>query len=436
MLPTLYRALLFIFALPHLSDLAVIKTDILIIGAGPAGATTALFLAQKNIPCVIADKAKFPRDKICGDALSGKTVEVLRKLNPDFLKEIATDENFLPSWGVTFFSPNGNSLRVPFKKKDINSSFMGSGGAPGFISKRIDFDNWLVNKLKPEKQIELYEECEIRNYRHGNDCIIAESKDGKTFRTKLLIACDGAYSSFTKDVAGIKTEPEHNCFGLRAHYKNVSGLDSENFIELHFLKEFLPGYFWIFPLPNGYANVGVGMRADKASSNKINLKKSFEEILVKNEVIADRFSKAEKICEVKLFGLPLGSKKRKLSGAHFMLCGDAAQLIDPFTGEGIGNAMFSGMFAAQQAEKCMAEKNFSAKFMCQYDEHLYKRLWSELLLSYRMQQLVNFPSLFNFVVQKANSNKMLGETISCMFEDLDMRARLKNPLFYLKLLFS
>ena len=119
-----------------------------------------------------------------------------------------------------------------------------------------------------------------------------------------------------------------------------------------------------------------------------------------------------------------------------MLCGDAAMLIDPFTGEGIGNAMFSGLYAANQIEKCLQQNNFSASFMRQYDEALYKRLWSELLLSYRMQQLVNFPSLFNFVVRKANSNKLLSETISCMFEDLDMRARLKNPMFYFKLLFS
>ncbi|HLP49299.1 MAG TPA: geranylgeranyl reductase family protein [Chitinophagales bacterium] len=407
-----------------------IQTDVLIIGAGPAGASAALFLAKKGIASVIVDKESFPRDKICGDALSGKAVEVLNKLDKTLVPEIAAHDKFLGSYGVTFVAPNGQSLRVPFQTKKEKTT------APGFISKRIDFDNWLVEKVKASKHIQLYVGTEIRHYRREAGSILADANNGTTYSAKIVIACDGAYSTFTKDIAGIKTEPEHNCFGLRAYYKNVNGLDQENFIELHFLKEFLPGYFWIFPLPNGGANIGVGMRADKMHDKKVNLKKSFESILANNPVMKERFDGAERVGDIKLFGLPLGSKKRTLSGDNFLLCGDAAMLIDPFTGEGIGNAMFSGLYAANQVERSLQQNNFSAASMQQYDKELYGRLWSELLLSYRMQQLVNFPALFNFVVRKANSNKVLSETISCMFEDLDMRARLKNPMFYLRLLFA
>lgn len=409
---------------------SVIETDVLIVGAGPAGCTAAMFLAKKKIASVLVDKEKFPRDKICGDALSGKAVEVLNKLDSGLVTELQHHSEFLGSYGVTFVAPNGKTLRVPFQTKKEKQT------APGFTSKRLNFDQWLLNKTQQYNEIDLHIETEIRYYSRAENSIIAQAKNGQTFKAKLVVACDGAYSSFTKDVAGIATEPGHNCFGLRAYYKNVGGLDADNFIELHFLNEFLPGYFWVFPLPNGYANVGVGMRADKMTANKINLKKTFENILATNPVIKKRFSNAEKAGDIKLFGLPLGSKKRELSGANFMLCGDAAMLIDPFTGEGIGNAMFSGLYAANQAERCLQQNDFTAACMKQYDKELYKRLWGELLLSYRMQQLVNFPWLFNFVVNKANKNTVLRETISCMFEDLDMRARLKSPLFYLKLLFS
>ncbi|MCW5908577.1 MAG: geranylgeranyl reductase family protein [Chitinophagales bacterium] len=409
----------------------MINTNILIIGAGPAGTSAALFLAQHGVSSTIVDKAVFPRDKICGDALSGKVVEVLNKLNVDYVEELTSHKQFLGSWGVTFVAPNGQSLRIPFKssKTEIKK-------APGFIAKRIDFDNWLFEKAKANPLIETLEGCEIRKFERITDGITAYSTNGTQITAKLIIACDGAYSTFAKDIAGLQTEPAHNCFGLRAYYKNVSGLDAQNFIELHFIKDILPGYFWIFPLPDGYANVGIGMRADKMSAQKINLKKSFERLVSEHPSIRQRFENARLQGDVKLFGLPLGSKKRKISGNNYLLCGDAAQLIDPFTGEGIGNAMMSGMYAAHQAVLCLAQSNFSENFNQQYNTALYNRLWSELLLSYRMQQLVNYPSLFNFVVHKANANALLRETISCMFEDLDMRARLKNPLFYLKLLFS
>ncbi|MBS1622606.1 MAG: NAD(P)/FAD-dependent oxidoreductase [Bacteroidetes bacterium] len=406
-------------------------TDILILGAGPGGATTALFLAKLGIPCTIVDKASFPRDKICGDALSGKVVEVLKKLDPALVSQLELRSEFLSSYGVTFVAPNGDGLRVPFKK-DIGESTP----PPGFISKRIDFDAWLIEKVREQSLITLREHVEIRQYERSENGYRAISKSGEVFDAKIIIAADGAGSTFTKDIARLRVEPEHNCFGLRAYYKNVSGLDHQNFIELHFLKEFLPGYFWIFPLPNGYANIGVGMRADVMSDRKLNLKKEFEKIITSHPAVRMRFEQAEMIGDVKLHGLPLGSKKRPLSGDHYMLVGDAAMLIDPFTGEGIGNAMMSGMLAAQHVSRCIATQKFDAATMQQYDKAVYDRLWSELLLSYRMQQLVNYPSIFNFVVRKANGNAVLRETIMAMFEDLDLRARLKDPRFYFKLLFS
>lgn len=376
------------------------------------------------------DKEKFPRDKICGDALSGKAVEVLNKLDKTYVGELNRNVHFLGSWGVSFVAPNGEKLRVPFRTKKENAM------PPGFLAKRVDFDNYLFQKVKASSLVHIMEETEIRQYRREGNEITAETKDGKTIQAKIVVACDGAYSGFSKSVAGLSTEPAHNCFGLRAYYEGVQELDNENFIELHFIKDMLPGYFWIFPLPNGQANVGAGIRADKLTDKKINLKKVFEKVVYENERIAPRFANAKRLGDVRLFGLPLGSKKRKLSGSNYLLCGDAAQLIDPFTGEGIGNAMMSGWFASQQIQRCMKSNDFTEKFMAQYDKELYHRLWSELQLSYRMQQLVNYPSLFNFVVRKANNNPLLSETISCMFEDLDMRARLQNPLFYLKLLFS
>ncbi|WP_439880418.1 NAD(P)/FAD-dependent oxidoreductase [Pontibacter sp. MBLB2868] len=411
------------------------KTDICILGAGPGGATTALHLAQKGISSVLIDKASFPRDKVCGDALSGKVVNELRRISPDLPGLFSQEQEVqVPSWGIHFISPGGQKLSVPFKynyKPEVDAP-------AGYISKRIDFDNFLVEQVRQRSEIELMEGLDIAKYERQQDgSFLLSDKNGDVkIAARLLIVANGAQSGFTRHVAGLQQEPEHYCAGLRAYYKGVEDLDKDNFIELHFFKDFLPGYFWVFPLPNGFANVGVGMLSSAISSKKINLKKEMLRMIETHPELQKRFAHAELVGDIKGYGLPLGSKKRSLSGDNYMLVGDAGALIDPFTGEGISNAMISGRWAADQAAMCLEHQDFSASFLQQYDKAVYNRLWKELKLSRQMQKLLNYPWLFNQVANKATKNKALAETISCMFNDLDLRERLKQPSFYFKLLFN
>jgi flavin-dependent dehydrogenase len=161
-----------------------------------------------------------------------------------------------------------------------------------------------------------------------------------------------------------------------------------------------------------------------------------QKAIEKNPEIGERFKDATLKSKIQGWGLPLGSKKRKLSGDGFLLVGDAASLIDPFTGEGIGNALYSGMIAAEVIQEAVQQNKYDSKSLSKFDAIFFERQWDELKLSHTMQRLCRYPWLFNFVVNKAHKNKTLRETISCMFEDLDMRAKLRNPKFYFKLLFN
>jgi geranylgeranyl reductase family protein len=411
-----------------------LETDILIAGAGPAGCAAALFLAKAGVQNIIlCEKSAFPRDKVCGDALSGKVVEVLRKLDPDLPGELHADPSrFLGSWGVNFIAPGGENLHVPFRRKPEAGT-----PPPGFISTRVTFDDFLFEKTKSIPGIRILQNTALRHYRREETHMMAStSGEELQIKAKLLIAADGPSSGVAKAFAAWEVEPQHLCYGIRAYYEGVEGLDPNGFIELHFLKELLPGYFWIFPLPGGRANVGLGMRADVIRQKKLNLPRLLDHVLSQRPELKKRFLNAKPIDEVRLHALPLGSVQRPLSGNRFMLTGDAAALIDPFTGEGIGNALMSGMLAAETAAAALREKRTDADFLAAYDKAVYRRLGQELKLSYRMQQLVNYPWLFDFVVKRANRNATLRETISCMFEDLDLRDRLRKPSFYFKLLFS
>jgi len=404
------------------------------VGAGPAGCATSLFLAKHGIAHTILDKAIFPRDKVCGDALSGKVVYVLKQLNPQLINKYQQLNNsFLPSWGVKFVAPNGKSIDIPFK-----SDLSKETHAPGFISKRIDHDYELFKSLN-RNYANIIEGAELKTVRQSNNGIIyCYQKSGTMHEAtcKLIIGAEGDRSIIGKQLGNTTKENLHYCAGIRAYYSGVKDLHPQHFIELHFLEELLPGYFWIFPLPNGMANVGAGMLSETVSKKRINLKEDMLKAINNNPNIKHRFADAKLTGKIMGWGLPLGSKKRKISGNNYLLTGDAASLIDPFTGEGIGNAMYSGMLAANHIKNAIAANNFSDTFNAAYDKAFYDRQWDELKLSHTMQKLVKYPWLFNFVVNKANKNKTLRETISCMFEDLDLRAKLRNPLFYFKLLIN
>jgi flavin-dependent dehydrogenase len=290
-------------------------TEILIIGAGPGGVATALQLAKQNISCIIVDKANFPRNKICGDALSGKVVEVLKKIDVTLLNDFQLQPIQLGSWGVSFVAPNNKVLEVPFKQNfDIHNQ-----QPPGYISKRIHFDNFLFNVLKKfPDYIQVLENTDLTIFDKTDSGYKATSKDGAIIiDAKLVIAADGAQSRFARYTGDMKVEPKHYCAGVRAYYKNVSGMHNANFIELHFIKDLLPGYFWIFPLPNGEVNIGVGIRSDKISKHKLNLKNILNTIIQQHPEISKRFTNAEMVDDVKGFGLPLGSKKRSIFGGAF-----------------------------------------------------------------------------------------------------------------------
>lgn len=402
-----------------------------IVGAGPGGAAAALFLAKAGMDVLVLDKASFPRDKICGDALSGKVVEVLNALDPNLTSGLRTQPFQLGSWGIRFVAPSGKSLRVPFKLQYDTEAH-----APGFVAPRQDFDAFLVNQLRGHPHIEFREGVGVQSAALGQKGPVLTLTDGITLETPVAVGADGAHSVLAKQLAGMRMAPRHHSAGLRQYWQGVQGLDNENFVELHFLKDLLPGYFWVFPLPGGRANVGLGLRSDVISRKRLNIKLLLAEILKSVPELKERFRYAEPLEPPRGFGLPLGSTRRPLSGQGFLLVGDAASLIDPFSGEGIGNALKSGQLAAAHIAQQIGQTAFTATRNRAYDRAVYQRLGSELRLGTVMQRLVERPWLFNLVVSKATRSHELRETITCMFDDMDLRGRLSNPLFYLRLLFA
>ena len=400
--------------------------DFVIIGAGPAGATAALFAHRKGLKVLLVDKAVFPRDKICGDAISGKSVSILKRLN--LLEKLQNAES-VDSYGVTFSGPYGDEVPIPFKKEPILES-------PGYIARREVFDNLLAQEVITEG-ITFWQNATFKGLIQENERVkgVIIEKEGAEIKVEapLVLGADGAYSQVAKALGFTQLDEKHYSAGLRVYYQDVVGFHPKNHVELHFVAEAIPGYFWIFPMENGLANVGVGMLSHEIKKNDIKLKELLDKML-KHPKFAHRFAQAKPLGNVKGWGLPLGSKPRPLCGNGWMLSGDAASLIDPFTGEGIGNAMLSGESAAKWAYEAHQKQRFSEDILKNYEAEVLRKLSSELKISYILLKLTKWKWLMNTVIKKASRNPEIADAISMMFDDHNERKKLATFSFYWKVL--
>lgn len=302
-----------------------LRAGVCIIGAGPGGCAAALQLAKNGVDAVLIDKAKFPRDKVCGDALSGKVMRSLERLNPGLAVDLRAQADLQPSWGVNFVAPSGKALRVPFSRET------GQGDAPGAILPRVDFDHFMLDAVKRDGRVRILEEANAKDFERTSAGwrieIAGKGSQATQVNCRLLLDSSGANSHFARRIAGLPMEPEHHCAGVRAYYSGVSGLDPQGFIELIFLKELLPGYLWIFPLPNGRANVGLGLRSDVARKRRVDLKKLLTDTIAAHPQLKQRFANAHMEGPIQGMGLPLASKRWPISGDGYLLIGDRKSVV-------------------------------------------------------------------------------------------------------------
>ena len=401
--------------------------DAIIVGAGPGGATAAAVMARRGLKPLLIDRENFPRDKVCGDALSGKTVDVMKRLG---MIEALQAVSQLDSWGVTFSGPSGDEVAIPFTKA------LDKPIAPGFVCDRITFDN-LVFQQAVQSGAEIWTEATVTGLlREGEKVVgVKVKRNGaeEEVRAPITVGADGAYSVVVRELGMEQLHENHYCAGLRWYWEGVTGFHELNHIEIHFVDESSPGYFWIFPMADGKANVGLGMLSSVVKKRDIKLKPLLER-LVEHPRFKDRFADAKPIDKIRGWGLPLGSRPRQMSGDGWMLLGDAASLIDPFTGEGIGNAMVSAEKVAEWAEKAKEAHNFSGQFLGGYGRDVMAYLGNELKISTGMQRLGRWKWLLNKVIQKASRSEELADAISIMFDDESERKKLVSPMFYLRVL--
>ncbi|MFA5105916.1 MAG: NAD(P)/FAD-dependent oxidoreductase [Candidatus Micrarchaeia archaeon] len=405
--------------------------DVIIAGAGPAGSALAQFLGRDGVNVLLLDRAKFPRDKTCGDAVGGKSARVMKELG------IYGGMENLPHakvTGVLFSSPKGTMLQIPFPS-DKDGKIV-----PGYVCKRMYYDNFMFEHAKKHKSVTVIENFKVTDVVFDNGRAIGlkgidlSTKKERSFGAKIIAGADGATSVVAQKAGVVVQDDRHHCLSVRAYYKGVKDVTPN--IELHFVKSVLPGYFWIFPSDNGTVNVGLGMITKDVKDHKVKLPEEMVRIIKEEPLFKERFAGAELIGNIQGWSLPFGSIHRKAHGDGYVLLGDAASLIDPFSGEGIGNATTSAMIAAPVIVKALKSGDYSAAALKEYEDKLWAEIGPELNNSYQLQKAGKIQFLLNFLIDKAARKPELQQAISGMLSNEEAKQQLYDPIFYLKLIFT
>jgi geranylgeranyl reductase family protein len=329
--------------------------EVIVVGAGPAGATAATYLARSGLDVLLLEKSTFPREKVCGDGLTPRGVKQLIDLGVDTREEAGWLHN--------------RGLRVVTAHHNMELDWPDLAGYPpyGLVRPRSDFDELLARNAQRDGA-RLLERTTVTS-------AVTDDRTGRvvgvrghagpdkvpvTYRAPLVLACDGVSARLALSVGIDKRDDRPMGVAVRRYY--TSPRTKDDYLESHLQlwdrsdpanPILLPGYGWIFGMGDGTVNVGLGILSTSGA-----FKSTDYRALMRSWVagLPAEWEFTEQTATGRIGGaaLPMGFNRTPHYRNGLLLVGDAGGMVNPFNGEGIGFAMETAKIAAQCVVQALA----------------------------------------------------------------------------------
>ncbi len=324
------------------------QSAVLVIGAGPAGAAAATMLARAGVTVAMLDRACFPRDKTCGDAVSSGAMTLLEELGA--AEAVRSGPIADVRRGVVHFPDRSTFAR---EYREI-----------GYIVPRLALDD-SIRRAAVAAGARLLEGVSVRALRVEDGRVCGVTGEQIEWDAQVVIAADG-YGSIAWSHLGANPKKGRGlAVSTTGYYRGirfpVGASDADHYFEAD-----LPcGYGWVFPEVEGVSNAGVYLRRDAYRATGNTLHALMDAFIARHP---ERFEGAERIGSLRTWSLPIAPATFPASAPGLLVAGDAGGFVDPLSGEGIWQALYTGKLAGQIAAEALANGgDLSAKLRAHYE---------------------------------------------------------------------
>jgi flavin-dependent dehydrogenase len=335
------------------------EADVIVVGAGPAGSTTAYYLAQAGLDVLVLEKSRFPREKVCGDGLTPRGVKALVAMGVN----VSEQDGWIRNQGLRVIGA-GKRLELPWPEL---SSYPGYG----LVRPRTDLDEMLARRAQ-QAGARLLEGINVTgpvlDERSGRIAgVTAKTEDGEqTYRGRIIVAADGNSSRLSVAMGD----------------------------------RLLPGYGWIFGMGDGTSNVGLGLLNTSAAFGHTDYHALLRKWLA-GMPAEWGFTEENRTQPIRGAALPMGFNRTPHYYNGLLLVGDAGGMVNPFNGEGIAYAMESGEILARTVTQALARarRAETERVLAGYPAALNQAYGSYYALGRVFVKAIGRPTLMRFATK-------------------------------------